>query len=275
VVNWQRLNGGLGVFLSLEQESRGNSMTRTVLVTGSSRGLGEEIARQFGVQGYQVVVNYFQHPEAAEAVVAAIGTNHAVALQADVRDRAQVDAMVTAAQERFGTIDVLVNNALVGFKFDPTVQKKFAQLTWADYQAQLTGTLEGAFNVTQSVLPLMQAQHVGRVINIGTNLFQNPVVAYHEYTTAKAALLGFSRNLAVELGKEGITVNMVSGGLLETTDASAVTTPEVFAMIAQGTPLGKVTTPKDVAGMVTYLGSEQAGGITGQNITVDGGLTMN
>ncbi|MFD1485345.1 3-oxoacyl-ACP reductase [Lacticaseibacillus baoqingensis] len=250
-------------------------MTRTVLVTGSSRGLGAEIARQFGAQGDQVIVNYFQHSDAANSVVQTIGADHALALQADVRDRAQVDAMVAACKQRFGTIDVLVNNALVGFKFDPTVQKQFAELTWDDYQGQLTGTLQGAFNVTQSVLPLMQAQHAGRVINIGTNLFQNPVVAYHEYTTAKAALLGFSRNLAVELGADGITVNMVSGGLLETTDASAVTTPEVFAMIAANTPMGKVTTPKDVAGMVTFLGSAQAGGITGQNITVDGGLTMN
>ena len=98
---------------------------------------------------------------------------------------------------------------------------------------------------------------------------------YHQYTTAKAGLIGFTRNIAAELGQYGINANVVSGGLLKTTDASAVTTPEVFDAIASTTPLGKVTTPQDVANMVVFLASAKADGITGQNITVDGGLTMN
>lgn len=88
-------------------------------------------------------------------------------------------------------------------------------------------------------------------------------------------MIGFTRNVAAELGQYGITANVVSGGLLKTTDASAVTTPDVFDLIAQTTPLRKVTTPQDVANMVAYLSSEAADGMTGQNITVDGGLTMN
>ena len=106
-------------------------------------------------------------------------------------------------------------------------------------------------------------------------MYQHPVVPYHEYTTAKAGLIGFTRNVAAELGQYGITANVVSGGLLKTTDASAVTTPDVFDLIAQTTPLRKVTIPQDVANMVAYLSSEAADGMTGQNITVDGGLTMN
>src|SRR5690625_2799104 len=124
-------------------------------------------------------------------------------------------------------------------------------------------------------MPQFISKQSGDIISIGTNLYQNPVVPYHEYTTAKAGLIGFTRNIAAELGEYGINANVVSGGLLKTTDASAVTTQEVFDLIAQSTPLRKVTTPQDVANMVAFLASEEADGITGQNITVDGGLTMN
>ncbi len=250
-------------------------MTKTVLVTGSSRGLGAQIAKQFGKSGYNVIVNYVHHRELAEQVVAEIGYEHAVAIKADVRDRPAVDQMTRQGLDRFKSIDTIVNNALVNFKFDPVAQKPFSKLTWADYQDQLDGTLKGAFNVIQSALPSMMAQKAGQIVSIGTNLYQNPVVAYHQYTTAKAGLIGFSRNLAVELGQYGITVNVVSGGLLKTTDASAVTTPEVFDMIRNSTPLKKVTTPDEVARAVVFLGTEAGRGLTGQNITVDGGLTMN
>jgi len=175
-------------------------MTKTVLVTGSSRGLGAEIARRFSKEHYNVVINYFQHPNFATQLVNELGSDQTMAIKADVRNRAEVDAMVQQAVQRFGAIDTVVNNALVGFKFDPVAQKTFEHLTWADYQQQLDGTLKGAFNVSQSVLPIMKKRHAGHIVSIGTNLFQNPVVAYHEYTTAKAAIIGFSRNLAVELG---------------------------------------------------------------------------
>lgn len=129
--------------------------------------------------------------------------------------------------------------------------------------------------VEQAVLPSMKENQYGRIINIGTNLFQNPIVPYHQYTTGKAALLGFTRNMAKKLGPFGITVNMVSGGLLKETDASKVTTPEVFQLIADTSALLRVTKPEDVAEVVGFIGTEAAREVTGQNITVDGGLTMN
>ena len=129
--------------------------------------------------------------------------------------------------------------------------------------------------MTQAVIKQFITRETGTIVSIGTNLYQNPVVPYHEYTTAKAGLIGFTRNIAAELGQYGINANVVSGGLLKTTDASAVTTQEVFDLIAQTTPLRQVTSPQDVANMVSYLISDQAKGITGQNFTVDGGLTMN
>ena len=250
-------------------------MSKTVLVTGGSRGLGASIVKTLAQQGFQVVINYYKSKDAAEKLVSEIGEEKVIAIQADVRNRAEVDEMIKQATDHFGQIDVVVNNALVDFKFDPIKQKPFTELTWEDYQKQLDGTLRAAFNIAQSVTPQFIERKKGTIISIGTNLYQNPVVPYHEYTTAKAGLIGFTRNIAAELGQYGITANVVSGGLLKMTDASAVTTPEVFDLIAQSTPLKKVTTPQDVANMVAYLSSEQADGITGQNFTIDGGLTMN
>ncbi|MCD8917095.1 3-oxoacyl-ACP reductase [Staphylococcus gallinarum] len=250
-------------------------MTKTILITGSSRGLGATIARTLATQGHNVIINYFKSKDLAKQLVREIGESQAIALPADITDRNQVDEMIAHATEHFGQIDVVVNNALVGFKFDPTAQKAFIDLSWDDYQQQLDGTLKGAFNVTQAVIKQFITRETGTIVSIGTNLYQNPVVPYHEYTTAKAGLIGFTRNIAAELGQFGINANVVSGGLLKTTDASAVTTQEVFDLIAQTTPLRQVTSPQDVANMVSYLISDQAKGITGQNFTVDGGLTMN
>ena len=250
-------------------------MNKTILVTGSSRGLGATIAKTLSQQGYNIIINYYKNKSLAEDLVSDIGSDRAIAIQADVTNRNDIDRLIEQATQYFGKIDVVINNALVGFKFDPTQQKSFTDLAWDDYQQQIDGTLKAAFNVTQSVMPQFLERQQGIIISIGTNLYQNPVVPYHEYTTAKAGLIGFTRNIAAELGKFGIRANVVSGGLLKTTDASATTTTKVFDMIAQTTPLKRVTSPQDIANMVAYLASEQANGITGQNFTVDGGLTMN
>ena len=250
-------------------------MSKTVLVTGSSRGLGAVIARTLVEKGYRVIINYYNSQQLAEELVAELGSENAVAIKADVRNSEEVKQMIQEGTEKFGQIDAVVNNALVNFKFDPIAQKAFGDLSWEDYQQQIDGTLKAAFNVIQGVLPQFKERKDGTIVSIGTNLYQNPVVPYHEYTTAKAGLIGFTRNIAAELGAEGIRANVVSGGLLKMTDASSVTTPEVFDLIAQSTPLRQVTTPQDVANMVVFLVSDEAKGITGQNITVDGGLTMN
>lgn len=118
----------------------------------------------------------------------------------------------------------------------------------------------------------MRQARFGRIINIGSNLFQNPVVPYHDYTAAKAALLSLTRTLSAELGPDGITVNMVSGGLLRTTDASRATPEAVFDLIAANTPLRHVTTPEEFADAVVFFASPWSRAVTGQNLVVDGGL---
>lgn len=247
---------------------------QVVLVTGGSRGLGAETVKAFAREGARVVVNYFQSEEKAKQLAELIG-DAAIAVQADIRDPEQVLSMFRHAKEHFGIpITTIVNNALISFKFDPVENKDAFAIGWEDYQLQLEGSIRGALNTIQAGLPDMKACQFGRIINIGTNLFQNPVVAYHDYTTSKAALLGFTRNMANDLGKYGITVNMVSGGLLKTTDASSATTEEVFQLIQSSTPLRKVTDPAEAADAIVFFASPWGRAVTGQNLVVDGGLVM-
>ena len=250
--------------LSLQQQ--------VVLVTGGARGLGVDICRAFLAQGAHVVINYHQSREAAETL-AAQSSGRGLALQADVRDRRAVQAMLQQAQQTFGKpVTTVVNNALPSFSFNGDARPHADALTWEHLQQQFEGSVRGALNTVQAALPGMRAAGFGRVINVGTNLFQNPVVPYHDYTAAKAALLSFTRTLSQDLGPDGITVNMVSGGLLRTTDASAATPEAVFDMIAASTPLRRVTTPAEFADAVLFFASPWARAVTGQNLIVDGGL---
>lgn len=248
---------------------------QVVLITGASRGLGASLARAFLAQGARVVVNYLERAEAAQAV-AAHAPDRALAVQADVRDAGAVRAMVAKAQDHFdGPLTTVINNALPAFSFNGDARPGPDALTWEHLDQQLQGVVRGALNTVQAALPGMRAQGFGRVINIGTNLFQNPVVPYHDYTAAKAALLSLTRTLAQDLGPEGITVNMLSGGLLRTTDASAATPEAVFDLIAANTPLRRVTTPEEFAEAALFFASPWARAVTGQNLVVDGGLVKN
>lgn len=248
---------------------------QVVLVTGAARGLGRRIAEAFLREGARVVINYRSSARAAEEL-AGTHPGRAVALPADVRDRAQVEKLFTRASAAFDApVSTVVNSALVDFSFDGDARPKAEEISFQRFRGQFEGTVGGALNVVQSAVADFERAGSGRVINIGTNLFQHPVVPYHDYTAAKAALLSLTRTLAMDLGKRGITVNMVSGGLLRTTDASSATPAEVFDAIAAGTPLGSVTTPEELADAVLFFASPWARAITGQNLVVDGGLVLN
>lgn len=248
---------------------------QVVVVTGGGRGLGRSIASAFLRAGARVVINYHRSRTAAEALAAEF-PGRAVAVAADVRDRGQVDELFVRAREAFDVpVATVVNNALVDFSFDGEARAKADQIEYRAFSDQFSGCVQGAVNVIQAALPHFAELGSGRVINIGTNLFQHPVVPYHDYTAAKAALLSLTRTFATELGPRGVRVNMVSGGLLRTTDASATTPEAVFDTIAQGTPLGSVTTPEEFADAVLFFASGWARAITGQNLVVDGGLVKN
>ena len=249
--------------------------SKVALVTGASRGVGAAIASCLAKEGAAVVINYLKSEEKAEDVARLVREDggKAVPHRADITDEAAVHEMVETAAEALGTVDILVNNALPDYRFDPVARQSFASIRWEDYLQQL-GALRGALYCSQAVIPGMIEKGGGRIISILSNLINNPVVAYHDYTTAKSAFLGFSRNLAAELGEHNITVNMVAGGLIDETDASAPTTEEVRRLVARSTPLRRLGTPEDLGRAVLMFASPWADFVTGQYITCDGGLVM-
>ncbi|MGV0335885.1 3-oxoacyl-ACP reductase [Corynebacterium kroppenstedtii] len=248
---------------------------QVVLVTGGARGLGRAITEAFLREGARVIVNYFSSETAAHDIEA-VHSHRVLAIHGDVRERDDIDAIFTTAREEFGQpISTVVNNALTNFSFNGEARPKADHITYESFQSQFSSAVQGAVNVIQAALPSFEQAHGGRVVNIGTNLFQNPVVPYHDYTAAKAALLSLTRTFSTDLGPMGITVNMISGGLLRTTDASAATPEEVFDSIAATTPLQSVTTPEELADAVLFFASPWARAVTGQNLIVDGGLVKN
>jgi 3-oxoacyl-[acyl-carrier protein] reductase len=249
---------------------------KVVLVTGSGRGIGAAIARAFAAEGATVVVNYLSNDAAAADVVAdckRLGGD-AWAVKADVGSPEAVERMVSDALEEAGRIDVLVNNAFRTYSFDPEQRKLFGDLAWADYQAQFDGAVGTAYHVCKAVLPHFRRRAQGSIVNIVTDLVEHPLVPYHDYTTAKSALVGFSRNLAAELGPLGVRVNCVAPGLVYPTEASEATRAQFRESIIAATPLRRIARPEDIAGPVLFLASDWSGFMTGQVLFVDGGLVM-
>ncbi|WP_434353837.1 3-oxoacyl-ACP reductase [Psychrobacter sp. HD31] len=261
---------------------------QVVVVTGAGRGLGSAIARAFANQGAKVAINYRNSKESAEQLLAELIDNaHASAnsdtdgnaqrfmtIQADVRDADETQAMFAKVNDVLGTPTTFIHNALADYSFNGDGRATILELSEEALLNQHKTAVIGALNGIQAVVPYMEQAGFGRIVTIGTNLFQNPVVPYHDYTSAKGALLALTRTSAADLGKKGITVNMVSGGLLRTTDASSATPDAVFDIIAQNTPLGSVTTPEELADAVLFFASPWARAVTGQNLIVDGGLVF-
>ncbi|WP_026695674.1 3-oxoacyl-ACP reductase [Peribacillus kribbensis] len=253
-----------------------NLKDKVVLITGASRGIGAAIARKFASEGSFVIINYLSNKHLAEDIAADIETRggQAAAIQADVTDFEQVNEMMAHIIENFGTIDVVVNNALSHYTFNPRTRKTAWEMEWDDYNQQWEGNVHGAYNICRAAMPFMKEQMYGRIINIVSNLIDFPVIPYHDYSTAKMALLGFTRNLAKELGAFGITVNAVSPGLTYPTDSSAETKDDVRESIIHLTPMRRLASPEDIAGSVLFFASDLSAFITGQCLHVDGGLVM-
>ena len=249
---------------------------KVVLVTGASRGIGAAISRAFAKEGAFVIVNYLKNEAMAEKVASQcieLGGD-GWAIQGDVTSQASVNSMIQQVELEAGKIDVVVNNAFKSFQFDPENRKLASELQWEDYKEQIDGAVRSTHYMCQAVIPIMKKQSQGSIINMISNLVERPIVPYHEYNTAKTALLGYSRNLAAELGAFGIRVNCVAPGLVYPTDASRATKEELKELIIAQTPLKRIATPEDITGPVIFLASDWSGFMTGQTLYVDGGFVM-
>jgi 3-oxoacyl-[acyl-carrier protein] reductase len=253
-----------------------NFRDRTIIVTGASRGIGAALAKAFAAEGGLVVVNYLSNEAAALQVVEACRAlgGQALAIAADVTSETEVEAMMARIADEVGKVDAVVNNAFAPYVFDPDDRTRFWDTPWSAYQTQFDGALKATYNLCQAVLPLMKPRLKGSIVNMASDLVTRPSIPYHDYTTAKSALIGFSRTLAAELGPLGIRVNCVAPGLVYPTDASRATKEEVRDAIIAQTPLRRIAAPEDITGPVLFLASDWSGFVTGQTLHVDGGLVM-
>jgi 3-oxoacyl-[acyl-carrier protein] reductase len=240
------------------------------IVTGASRGIGAETAKLLAAHGAKVGVNYKSSRERAEQVLAEIRAEggEGLLLEADVTVRGQVDALVREVQERLGPVDILVNNAAIGFPVVP-----FAEYRWEDFERKVRDEMAAAFHPCQAVIPGMIRRGHGAIVNISSGLSRQPGPGYAAHSAAKSALDAFSKSLAAELGPAGIRVNVVAPGLTDT-DATAFVPQPVRDAIAQHAPLRRVGKPADVAGAVLFCCVDWSRFVTGAYLPVGGGALM-
>lgn len=244
-------------------------MKKIALVTGSSRGIGRAVAERLAADGYAVCINYKEREDKAQELLRQLKDDGALvmAVQADVSQRAQVDAMVRRIEEQFGPVSLLVNNAGVAG------QSLFQDISDDMWQHYFGVNLNGAFYAIQAVLPAMLHEHSGCIINTSSIWGQRGASCEVAYSCTKAALIGLTRSLAMELAPSHIRVNCVAPGVIDTDMLSALP-QEVLGDLAQQTPMGRLGMPKDIAGVVSFLASDAARFMTGQILTVDGGFVL-
>lgn len=240
---------------------------KVAVVTGASRGIGRATALALAAEGANVVVNYASSKESADQVVAEISAmgSQAIALSADVSKTEQVDGMIGAIMEKWGQIDVLVNNAGI------TRDTLLLRMKLEEWQAVIDLNLTGVFLCTKAVSKIMLKQKSGRIINITSvaGLMGNPGQA--NYSAAKAGVIGFTKTVAKELAPRGITVNAVAPGFIATDMTADLKSDEILKFI----PLARYGQPEEIAGMIRFLAADPAAAyITGQVMNVDGGMVM-
>jgi len=247
----------------MEQDFAG----RVVLITGAGRGLGRATAERFLERGAQVAVNV-RATERAETLAFELGRNSHPA-PGDIRSAAAVRALVADIIQRFGRLDILVNNAAIASA------TRIEQLTEDEWRATIDTNLTAAFFCIQAVVPAMKSQSHGRIINVSSLAGRSvSTLGGADYTASKAGMLGLTRAAAKELGAHGITVNAVCPGLFDTELTHANATQERLDTVSQNSPIARLGKPEEVADLICFLASESAGYITGASFDINGGSLM-
>jgi 3-oxoacyl-[acyl-carrier protein] reductase len=243
---------------------------RVALLTGSSQGLGAVIARRLARDGLAVAVNGRHGDELAGQVARDIHASGgtAAAFHADVTDEQQVAGLAAAIADRLGPVAVLVVNAT-----GPQPEALVTEAAWADHLAQLDFFVKSPVLLGRAVLPAMKAGRYGRIVHIDSEVARRPPPGRSAYATAKNAQIGLALSWARELAPSGITVNTVSPGFIPV-ERHADVPDEIRAAYLATVPAGRMGTPADIAHAVSFLASEDAGFITGQRITIDGGRSL-
>lgn len=246
-----------------------NLTGRVALVTGGSRGIGRAIVARLAGAGAKVAFVYQSNQEAADALAAELTAqgSEVRAFKADVSKKAEADQVVEQVTAAFGRLDILVNNAGI------TRDGLLATMTSEQWQQVIDTNLTGVFNFCQAVTRTMMSQRYGRIINMSSVAadFSNP--GQVNYAASKAGIEGFSRCMATELAKRGVTVNCVAPGFIET-DMTVAVVNSFGDKIKQSIPVRRLGKPEDIANAVHFLASEESSYITGQTLKVDGGLTL-
>lgn len=244
-------------------------MVGTVLITGASRGIGRAAAVTFAKNGFDVAVNYRQSEDMAMALVNELkgyGVKTA-AYRADVADKSAVLEMFRKAEAELGKITVLVNNAGIA------EQALFTDISEEMWDRMFDVNVKGAYNCTQAALPSMIHEKYGRIVNVSSMWGISGASCEVHYSASKAALIGFTKALAKEVGLSGITVNCIAPGVIGT-DMNSAIPKEIMETLKADTPLNRIGTPEDAAEAIFFLASDKAGFITGQVLSVDGGFIL-
>ena len=244
-------------------------MSKVALITGATRGIGRQIALTLAKEGYDIAINYRKENEDLENTkkeLAEIGVE-VLAVQGDVSNYEDCERFVKQVIEKFGHIDVLVNNAGI------TRDSLLIRMKEEDFKQVVDTNLGGTFNVTKNVISYMMKAHSGRIINISSVVGVAGNAGQTNYSASKAGIIGFTKSLAKEVASRNILVNAIAPGFIET-DMTGVLKEEIRNEIAKNIPIKRMGSAEEVAKVVKFLASEDSSYITGQVINVDGGMLM-
>ena len=245
------------------------NLNKTAVITGASGGIGSAIAKRMNTLGYNLVLNYNSNSESLKALVETFENKEVETkiFQADISKFEEAEALMKEAISSFGTIDVLVNNAGI------TRDKILTMMSEEDFNSVININLSGTFNCIKHVCKKMLKQKSGRIINISSVIGLIGNIGQVNYAASKAGIIGMTKSTAKELARKNVTCNAIAPGFIQTKMTDAMT-DEAKSEITKNIPLKRLGNPEDVADLVEFLASEKASYITGQVISVDGGLHM-